>query len=156
MRNTFKGIIFVLVLLLAGQLAIELLGIRRVEITTTEDGRDDVHVTTEHKDTLPRLLDTMRKIFDTVPELIPDTPYQQAPVSGDAPAPAAQQPVPKAAAPEMPAPEASETEVFYRVRRSWEDAASQDGAYHVYENAVENCPAGYCVFDEDGTVLYCG
>lgn len=43
---------------------------------------------------------------------------------------------------------------WYRVRKSWEDKASQLGAYMLYDNAVNNCPAGYAVFDDMGTALY--
>ena len=43
---------------------------------------------------------------------------------------------------------------WYRVRKSWEDAASQVGAYKVYDNAVNNCPEGYAVFDDAGKALY--
>ena len=43
---------------------------------------------------------------------------------------------------------------LYRVRRDWNDAASQLGAYKVYDNAVNNCPAGYAVFDDNGIPLY--
>ena len=43
---------------------------------------------------------------------------------------------------------------WYRVRKSWNDAASQLGAYKVYDNAVNNCPAGYAVFNDKGEVLY--
>lgn len=43
---------------------------------------------------------------------------------------------------------------WYRVRKSWNDAASQLGAYKVYDNAVNNCPAGYAVFNDSGEVLY--
>lgn len=43
---------------------------------------------------------------------------------------------------------------WYRVRKSWEDKDSQLGAYKVYDNAVNNCPAGYAVFDDNGDVLY--
>ena len=43
---------------------------------------------------------------------------------------------------------------WYRVRKAWADAASQVGAYKVYDNAVNNCPAGYAVFDDAGNVLY--
>mgnify|MGYP000806992665 FL=1 len=46
------------------------------------------------------------------------------------------------------------TTKWYRVRKSWEDAASQLGAYKVYDNAVNNCPAGYAVFNDSGEVLY--
>lgn len=43
---------------------------------------------------------------------------------------------------------------WYRVRKSWGDAASQVGAYKVYDNAVNSCPAGYAVYDDNGNVLY--
>lgn len=43
---------------------------------------------------------------------------------------------------------------WYRVRKSWEDKGSQLGAYEVYDNAVNNCPPGYAVFDDQGAVLY--
>ena len=43
---------------------------------------------------------------------------------------------------------------WYRVRKAWNDADSQLGAYKVYDNAVNNCPAGYAVFDDKGNVLY--
>lgn len=47
---------------------------------------------------------------------------------------------------------------LYRVRKCWEDAASQKGAFRVLDNAMrcadEN--GGYSVFDEDGTVVYRG
>lgn len=45
-------------------------------------------------------------------------------------------------------------DTWYRVRKSWEDAASQIGAYKVYDNAVRSCPAGYSVFDGAGKALY--
>lgn len=43
---------------------------------------------------------------------------------------------------------------WYRVRKEWKDAGSQKGAYKVYDNAVNNCPAGYAVFDDNGNELY--
>ena len=43
---------------------------------------------------------------------------------------------------------------WYRVRKLWEDKDSQLGAYKLYDNAVNNCPAGYAVFDDNGDVLY--
>lgn len=43
---------------------------------------------------------------------------------------------------------------WYRVRKAWNDAESQLGAYKVYDNAVNNCPSGYAVFDDNGKVLY--
>ena len=50
----------------------------------------------------------------------------------------------------------SSTEVWYRVRKTWADAASQKGAFHSLDNA-KRCAdenAGYSVFDESGKVLY--
>ena len=55
-----------------------------------------------------------------------------------------------------PAPSPSKT-YWYRVRKSWENASSQIGAYSNYENAVNACKkAGpeYKVFDEEGKALY--
>ena len=45
---------------------------------------------------------------------------------------------------------------LYRVRLTWEDAASQIGAYHVLDNAIEwaDSHPGYNVYDEDGDVVY--
>ena len=47
-------------------------------------------------------------------------------------------------------------EVWYRVRKTWADAASQKGAFHSLDNA-KRCAdenAGYSVFDESSKVLY--
>ena len=46
---------------------------------------------------------------------------------------------------------------FYRVRKSWNDSASQRGAYSVLTNAISACDKagpGYYVFDESGTPVY--
>ena len=45
---------------------------------------------------------------------------------------------------------------LYRVRKSWEDAASQVGAYRDLTNAKETCDknAGYTVYDENGKAIY--
>ena len=45
-------------------------------------------------------------------------------------------------------------EQMYRVRTSWEDAASQIGAYQVLENAANACPKGYRVYDKDGYCVF--
>lgn len=50
-------------------------------------------------------------------------------------------------------PEPAEKPV-YRVRKAWEDKASQIGAYTVLENAIRACPSGYSVFDPDGREVY--
>lgn len=43
---------------------------------------------------------------------------------------------------------------LYRVRRAWDDAASQTGAFASLENAIKACPRGYAVFDADGNEAY--
>lgn len=43
---------------------------------------------------------------------------------------------------------------LYRVRKSWQDVASQTGAYSQIENAVNACVDGYNVYDSDGIVVY--
>ena len=52
-----------------------------------------------------------------------------------------------------PAPQPEE-EKWYRVRKSWADAASQTGAYISLENAKQKCPEGYAVYDWTGTEVY--
>ena len=47
-----------------------------------------------------------------------------------------------------------EPEHWYRVRKSWEDASSQIGAYKNFENAKASCPEGYYVFDWNGKCVY--
>lgn len=49
-------------------------------------------------------------------------------------------------------PESNET--MYRIRKSWEDAASQVGAYKSLDNAKSACPEGYTVYDESGKAVY--
>ena len=46
--------------------------------------------------------------------------------------------------------------MWYRVRKSWADEASQIGAYQDFNNAVAKATAnpGYSVFDPDGNVAY--
>ena len=53
---------------------------------------------------------------------------------------------------------AGTTEVWYRVRKTWADAASQKGAFHSLTNAKKCADenAGYSVFDESGKNLYTG
>lgn len=51
----------------------------------------------------------------------------------------------------IPPPPSNE---LYRVRKSWEDASSQKGAYSVLDNAKKNCPNGYSVFDSKGNIVY--
>ena len=45
-------------------------------------------------------------------------------------------------------------ESLYRVRKSWNDASSQKGAYKDLDNAKSACPEGYNVYDEKGNVVY--
>lgn len=45
-------------------------------------------------------------------------------------------------------------EKLYRIRKSWNDAASQVGAYKSLESAKKACPDGYTVYDEDGKAVY--
>ena len=52
---------------------------------------------------------------------------------------------------------AAEVKKYYRVRKTWEDASSQIGAYLVYENAVaeaNNAGAKYAVYDWEGKEVY--
>ena len=54
------------------------------------------------------------------------------------------------------APSTTET-VYYRVRKTWEDAKSQIGAYKGLANAKEACNnagEGYHVFDGEGKIIY--
>ena len=53
-----------------------------------------------------------------------------------------------------PSPNPTPTKQLYRVRKSWNDAASQIGAYSSLENAKKACKVGYSVFDEKGNVVY--
>ena len=45
-------------------------------------------------------------------------------------------------------------DIWFRVRRSWTDVKSQLGAYTIKSNAIEACPYGYSVFDNDGNLVY--
>lgn len=47
-----------------------------------------------------------------------------------------------------------QTSLFYRVRKTWEDASSQTGAYTVLKNAVNGCAVDYHVYDSNGTLIY--
>ena len=53
---------------------------------------------------------------------------------------------------------AGTAEVWYHVRKTWADAASQKGAFHSLANAKKCADenAGYSVFDESGKNLYTG
>ncbi len=43
---------------------------------------------------------------------------------------------------------------LYRIRRSWDDAGSQQGAYRSKDAAVKACPEGYAVYDAAGNEVY--
>lgn len=43
---------------------------------------------------------------------------------------------------------------YYRVRKSWTDAASQLGAFTSLENAKSACKVGYTVYDDNGKAVY--
>ena len=47
-----------------------------------------------------------------------------------------------------------EPEHWYRVRKSWDDAESQLGAFKSLENAKTACPGGYTVYDWNGNAVY--
>ena len=43
---------------------------------------------------------------------------------------------------------------LYRVRKSWDDAKSQTGAYKSLDNAKAECAEGYTVYDSNGNAVY--
>ena len=49
---------------------------------------------------------------------------------------------------------AAKNSALYRVRKSWNEAASQIGAYANLEYAKRACIQGYYVFDENGKIVY--
>jgi N-acetylmuramoyl-L-alanine amidase len=57
-------------------------------------------------------------------------------------------------APEKPAEPAQTVEKWYRVRKSWDDPASQLGAFKSLDNAKTACPADYTVYDWNGCPVY--
>ena len=60
-------------------------------------------------------------------------------------------------APATPAPAPAPAKEIYRVRKSWEDAKSQIGAYSVLENAKKACDtagSAYSVYDSTGKKVY--
>lgn len=46
------------------------------------------------------------------------------------------------------------TEELYRVRKSWNDTASQIGAFENLDNAKKVCKLGFAVFDSKGSEIY--
>ncbi len=53
-----------------------------------------------------------------------------------------------------PTPAPQTTSVIYRIRKTWDDAKSQYGAYANLDSAKKMCPEGYSVFDPNGKVVY--
>ena len=51
-------------------------------------------------------------------------------------------------------PEPNPTAKLYRVRKTWEDAKSQIGAFGDLNNAKVACKPGYAVFDSNGVKIY--
>lgn len=49
---------------------------------------------------------------------------------------------------------ATTTTQLYRVRKSWNDAKSQIGAFASLDNAKKVCKSGYFVFDSNGNIVY--
>lgn len=45
-------------------------------------------------------------------------------------------------------------DAWYRVRKNWKEPESQLGAYKYIDMAKANCPYGYSVYDNTGTVVY--
>lgn len=43
---------------------------------------------------------------------------------------------------------------LYRVRKSWDNVASQIGAYSILQNAINACASGYSVFDNTGKAVF--
>ena len=43
---------------------------------------------------------------------------------------------------------------LYRIRKTWEDVASQLGAYRNKQSAIDNCPQGYSVYNLSGVAIY--
>lgn len=46
------------------------------------------------------------------------------------------------------------TTTIYRIRKTWDDATSQVGAYANLDSAKKVCPDGYTVFNEKGKAVY--
>ena len=62
---------------------------------------------------------------------------------------------PELAPPPMPAqPTEAESSQLYRIRKSWDDAKSQIGAFKNIENAKQAWKEGYFIYDESGKVVY--
>lgn len=51
-------------------------------------------------------------------------------------------------------PPSQTTGELYRVRKSWNDVASQIGAYKSLDNAKRACTSGYSVYNSNGLVVY--
>lgn len=51
-------------------------------------------------------------------------------------------------------PEKPAADQMYRIRKTWEDAKSQTGAFKSLENAKNACAEGYTVYDKNGKEAY--
>ena len=51
-------------------------------------------------------------------------------------------------------PEQNKAEQMYRIRKSWDDAKSQVGAFVNLDYAKKACPVGYSVYDSNGKAVY--
>lgn len=47
-----------------------------------------------------------------------------------------------------------QVDMYYRIRTTWDNASSQLNAYVNLQNAINNCPYGYYVFDWNGKTVY--
>ena len=56
--------------------------------------------------------------------------------------------------PELSQNTTSEVKKYYRVRKSWENAKSQTGAFVSLDNAKANCQEGYNIYDWNGVCVY--
>lgn len=59
--------------------------------------------------------------------------------------------VPPTTTQSQPKPEPTK---LYRIRKAWDDAKSQIGAFSSLDNAIKSWKEGYFVFDNDGTIVY--
>lgn len=56
--------------------------------------------------------------------------------------------------PQLDEPDQVESDHIYRIRKSWDNASSQTGAYKAKDRAISVCPVGYTVYDKNGTAVY--
>lgn len=51
-------------------------------------------------------------------------------------------------------PEIAAEATIFRIRNANCDQESQIAAYKNYDNAIENCPIGFCIFDQYDRLIY--